>query len=67
MAEPAPKAENGYRILVVEDDRDTVLSLALLLQMNGYRTAIAHGGKGVIEVGKRFLAQVVLLDNGLHG
>lgn len=64
-AAPAPAAEGGYRILVVDDDHDTVLSLAMLLQMEGHRTAMAHGGKGAIEVGKRFHPQVVLLDLGL--
>lgn len=37
------------RLLVVDDDRDFALSLARLLELEGYRVAVAHDGRGATE------------------
>ena len=63
----AEAAVKGHRILVVDDNSDTALSLALLLQMEGNKTAVAHDGAMALAVGDRFLPDVVLLDIGLPG
>ncbi len=53
------------RILVVDDNHDTALSLGLLLQMDGNKTAVAHDGMEALAIGDRFVPDVVLLDIGL--
>lgn len=66
-AKPVAVTAIGHRILVVDDNSDTALSLALLLQMEGNKTAVAHDGAMALAVGDRFLPDAVLLDIGLPG
>ena len=54
-----------YRILVVDDNKDSAKSLALLLKLRGHDTRTAHDGLEAVEVAKKFLPDVVLLDLGL--
>lgn len=53
------------RILVVDDNRDAALSLAMLLQALGNETRIAHDGLTAIELAAQFRPRVVLLDIGM--
>jgi PAS domain S-box-containing protein len=53
------------RILVVDDNQDAALSLALLLQMSGNETFVAHDGLEAIEAVEKQRPDVVLLDIGL--
>jgi PAS domain S-box-containing protein len=54
-----------YRILVVDDDRDTAESLALLLSLGGLDVRTAYDGTTALETARTFRPQVVLLDLGL--
>ena len=54
-----------HRILVVDDNLDAAQSLAMLLQMDGHETAVAHDGQRALEVAQSFSPQVILLDIGL--
>jgi signal transduction histidine kinase len=54
-----------YRILVVDDNKDSAISLALLLKMTGHDTRTAHDGLEAVEAAKKFRPDVVLLDIGL--
>jgi signal transduction histidine kinase len=60
---PAP----ARRILVVDDNRDSAESLAILLRIVGNEVQIAHDGLSALEAGKTFRPAVVLLDIGLPG
>ena len=53
------------RILVVDDNRVSAVSLAILLQMTGNETRTAHDGLEAVEAAATFQPDVVLLDIGL--
>lgn len=55
----------GHRILVVDDNRDTAESLALLLQITGNETYTAYDGEDAIIAVEKYKPDVVLLDLGL--
>jgi two-component system CheB/CheR fusion protein len=57
----------ALRILVVEDMHDSADSMALLLKLWGYQSAIAYDGERAVESATRFCPDVVLLDVGLPG
>ena len=53
------------RILIVDDNRDSADSLAMLLEITGNKTYMAHDGIEALEAIERHRPQVVLLDIGL--
>jgi CheY-like chemotaxis protein len=53
------------RILVVDDNRDAVESLALLLEMMDYDVRTAEDGLEALDVAQVFRPDIVLLDIGL--
>lgn len=53
------------RILIVDDNKDSAQSLAILLSMSGNVTATAHDGLEALEVAEEFRPDVALLDIGL--
>ncbi len=70
---PVPREPSGIqalatvprRILIVEDNRDSADSLAILLKAAGHEVHVAHDGLEAVEVAATFQPQVVLLDIGL--
>lgn len=59
---PAPRR---FRILVVDDNHDSALSLAMMLSIMGHETRTAHDGESAVATAESFLPEVVLLDIGL--
>jgi CheY-like chemotaxis protein len=55
------------RVLIVDDNRDAAMSLAMLLQLSGAETDMAYDGPGAIDAGERFRPDAILLDIGLPG
>ena len=53
------------RILIVDDNRDSADSLAMLMQITGNETYMAHDGAEAVEAAERYRPEVVLLDIGL--
>ena len=53
------------RVLVVEDDADIHLSLALLLEHQGYRVLSAVNGAEAVSIATAGNPDVILLDIGL--
>ena len=53
------------RILVVDDNHDSAISLAMLLEISGHATFTAHDGEAALEAMARHRPDVVLLDIGL--
>ena len=53
------------RILIVDDNKDSADSLALLLQIAGNKTYMAHDGVEAVEAIEKHRPEVVLLDIGL--
>ena len=56
---------SARRILVVDDNRDVVESMSMLLQLMGNDVRAAYDGFHALEVGAEFKPEVVLLDIGL--
>ncbi len=50
------------RILIVDDNRDTADTMAMLLRMQGYDVAVAYDGRSAVGAAKRHDPDVVLLD-----
>jgi CheY-like chemotaxis protein len=65
MATGQPTARS-LRVLVVDDNVDTVESLAMLL-MEGHEVRTAHDGLKGLEAALEYRPDVVLLDIGLPG
>ncbi|HKQ47070.1 MAG TPA: PAS domain S-box protein [Phycisphaerae bacterium] len=55
----------GHRVLVVDDNRDCVASLATLLKLEGNEARVAHDGEEALAESESFRPDVVLLDIGL--
>jgi PAS domain S-box-containing protein len=55
----------GRRILVVDDNRDSADSLAMLLGLSGHEVHTAYDGLEGIESAERVRPEVVLLDIGM--
>jgi PAS domain S-box-containing protein len=53
------------RILVVDDNRDSAISLAMLLKMMGHQTQTVYDGLAAVTASLTFLPEVILLDIGL--
>ena len=58
---------NPRRVLVVEDNLDTVHSLRMLLQDMGHEVNYAINGYAAIDVARSFRPEFVFLDIGLPG
>lgn len=54
-------------MLVIEDNKDTLSTIAQLLRFEKYEVATAMDGPTGLEMAKRFQPDVVLLDIGLPG
>ena len=61
---PHPPAQR-FKILVVDDNPDSALSMAMMLSIMGHDTRTAHDGESAVETAETFLPDVVLLDIGL--
>ena len=53
------------KVLVVDDDRDSVEILKILLDMNGGATHVAYDGVEAVKLAEELRPEVVLLDIGL--
>lgn len=60
-----PATTTCRRILVVDDNRDSATSLAMLLKITGNETHTAYDGLEAVEVAAKVRPEVVLLDIGL--
>jgi signal transduction histidine kinase len=63
---PSPVALPA-RILIVDDNRDSADSMALLLRIDGHDVWTAYDGRKAVEVAERHQPAVVLMDIGLPG
>jgi CheY-like chemotaxis protein/anti-sigma regulatory factor (Ser/Thr protein kinase) len=55
----------GQTVLVVDDNRDAATSLARLLDIDGYRTQVAHDGHEALRMAEAKPPEIVLLDLGM--
>lgn len=67
-AKPVSSAhESCHRLLVVDDNKDAAVTLAMLLRLKGHEVQIAHSGPSALELATTFLPEVVFLDLGMPG
>jgi signal transduction histidine kinase len=55
----------GRRILVVDDNQDSALSMAMMLRLTGNQVRTAHDGVEAVEAAEAFRPQVILMDVGM--
>jgi len=55
----------GRRILVADDDLDTVEAMAMLLRAIGYHVDVATSGSAVLELADRLRPEIIFLDIGM--
>jgi PAS domain S-box-containing protein len=66
-ASESQDASEGCRILVVDDNRDSAESMALLLRLSGHETWLAFDGNTAVSLAAEHAPDAVLLDIGLPG
>jgi signal transduction histidine kinase len=62
---PTGEVGQRWRILIVDDNRDSTESLATLLQMFGHEVRSAYDGETGLSFAEQFSPDIVLLDIGL--
>lgn len=67
VAEKNQTFSPARRVLVVDDNKDTATSLAMLLNTLGHKTHVAFDGPAALEAVRTFQPEIVLLDIGLPG
>src|SRR5688572_3788259 len=60
-----PSAEAKRKVLVVEDNLDSVHSMAMLLKSMGHEVQFAINGFAALAIARTFRPEVILLDIGL--
>lgn len=63
--EPNITARGGCRILLVDDNKDSADSLAMLLRLNGHEVYTGNDGEEAVIAAEKFRPDVVLLDIGM--
>jgi two-component system, chemotaxis family, CheB/CheR fusion protein len=64
-AADAPGLPAPYRVLVVDDNRDSASSLAMLLKLAGHEVRTAFDGEQAMAEAEAWRPEVILLDLGL--
>jgi CheY-like chemotaxis protein len=59
--------ERRFRVLIVEDNRDSANVLVTLLKHNGFDATAVYDGSHAVEAAERFQPDCVLSDLGLPG
>jgi len=63
-SEPVPSPARR-RVLIVDDNKDSADSLAMLMQMLGHHVRTAHDGETALETAQQLSPDIVVLDIGL--
>lgn len=56
---------NEWRVLVVEDEFDSIQMVSKILQHHGAQVHVAHNGRECLEVLKTFVPTLVIMDLAL--
>ena len=55
------------RILIIDDDRDSADSMAMLLSLHGYECETAASGHEALDIAPEFRPAIVFVDIGMPG
>jgi len=61
----AREANNGSRLLVVDDNQDSAESFAMVLRAQGHHVRVAFSGRAALEMVKAYGPEIVFLDIGM--
>jgi CheY-like chemotaxis protein len=61
------KAATSQRVLIVDDNKDSADSLAMLLRLIGSEVRTAHDGRSALQEAGSYQPDMILLDIGLPG
>jgi PAS domain S-box-containing protein len=64
-SEMAGMQHHGRTILLIDDNRDAIDCLSVILQITGYRVFVAYSGAEGLAIGEREKPQLVVLDIGM--
>ena len=67
LVESPVQKPHPLRVLIVDDNVDTVLSFSMLLKASGSEVKTAHDGPTAVKIAQEYVPDVVLLDIGLPG
>ena len=67
LTEAGPLTTRPLRVLVVDDNVDTVLSFSMLLRAAGHDVRTAYDGLAAVQVAHDYRPDLVMLDIGLPG
>ncbi|MFO7278252.1 MAG: response regulator [Pseudomonadota bacterium] len=56
---------NGRRILVVDDNQDAALTLALVLELEGHDVRVSHSGEEAVLQASTFRPDIIFMDIAL--
>jgi CheY-like chemotaxis protein len=60
-------SESAKRILIVEDNEDSAMSLKMLLEALGYAVHMVHDGEAAVDASVEVGPDIILMDIGLPG
>lgn len=63
--EPLPKASPQRRVLVVDDNEDSAVTLGKMLQIMGSEVRMARDGLEAIDVASQFQPEIIFMDVGM--
>lgn len=68
-ARPSVAAETRppRRVLVVDDNKDSALTLRMSLELSGHAVSVAHEGASGLKLARELLPDAIILDIGLPG
>lgn len=66
-AQPSAAKASGFRVLVVDDNKDAATTLALLLGLHDHQVHLAHDGPTALRAAADFRPHIAFLDIGLPG
>lgn len=55
----------GYRILVIDDNQDSAVTLTMLLKIKGHDVQTRYGGRSGLEAAESLRPEVIILDIGM--
>lgn len=59
------KLGEGVRVIIADDNRDTVMTLGILLRSEGFHVELVHGGREAVDAVRRIRPHALLLDLGM--
>lgn len=65
--EAEPSTPDQLKVLIVDDNVDSAVTLGLILETSGHSCRLVHDGHGVLQAAEEFSPDAVLLDIGLPG